>query len=134
MGAFFVGPLIRTARSCPLPLQPLRQWVAEKLGLDDECLTPLDRMTRMKSFSQHEIDLRWMSGGRRIRIVGTSPTIMLSINDVFQGWFANPKGACDALDPLAALDLKSLTFRRLSVVMNLKTFYHHVCNLVRQQS
>ena len=55
-------------------------------------------MTRMKSFSQHEIDLRWMSGGRRIRIVGTSPTIMLSINDVFQGWFANPKGACDALD------------------------------------
>ena len=98
MGAFFVGPLIRTARSCPLPLQPLRQWVAEKLGLDDECLTPLDRMTRMKSFSQHEIDLRWMSGGRRIRIVGTSPTIMLSINDVFQGWFANPKGACDALD------------------------------------
>ena len=98
MGAFFVGPLIRTARSCPLPLQPLRQWVAEKLGLDDECLTPLDRMTRMKSFSQHEIDLRWMSGGRRIRIVGTRPTIMLSVNDVFQGWFANPKGACDALD------------------------------------
>lgn len=98
MGAFFVGPLVRTARSCPLPLQPLREWIAENWGLDDECLTPLDRMTRMKSFSQHEIDLRWMSGGRRIRIVGTSPTIMLSINDVFQGWFANPKGACDALD------------------------------------
>ena len=55
-------------------------------------------MTRMKPFSQQEIDLRWMSGGRRIRIVGTSPTIMLSVNDVFQGWFANPQGACDALD------------------------------------
>ena len=52
----------------------------------------------MKYMNEHEVNIQMMRGGKRVHIIGTAPTIMLSINDVFQGWFANPKGACDALD------------------------------------
>ncbi|MDA7665538.1 hypothetical protein N8648_03225 [Verrucomicrobia bacterium] len=39
-----------------------------------------------------------MKAGRRIRIVGTRPTIMLSVNDVFKGWFENTDDAWKALE------------------------------------
>mgnify|MGYP004025256395 FL=1 len=52
----------------------------------------------MKLISEHEIDIRLMKAGRRIRIVGTQPTIMLSVNDVFKGWFENTDDAWKALE------------------------------------
>ena len=52
----------------------------------------------MKLLSEHEIDIRLMKAGRRIRIVGTRPTIMLSVNDVFKGWFENSDDAWKALE------------------------------------
>jgi hypothetical protein len=52
----------------------------------------------MKLFSEHEVDIRMMKGGRRIRIVGTRPTVMLSVNDVFKGWFEDTDGAWKALE------------------------------------
>lgn len=52
----------------------------------------------MKLFSEHEVDIRMMKAGRRIRIVGTRPTIMLSVNDVFRGWFADTDDAWKALE------------------------------------
>jgi hypothetical protein len=52
----------------------------------------------MKLFSEHEVDIRIMKAGRRIRIVGTRPTIMLSVNDVFKGWFEDTDGAWKALE------------------------------------
>ncbi|MBT3595009.1 MAG: hypothetical protein HN505_03475 [Verrucomicrobia bacterium] len=52
----------------------------------------------MKLLSENEIDIRLMKAGRRIRIVGTRPTIMLSVNDVFKGWFENSDDAWKALE------------------------------------
>lgn len=52
----------------------------------------------MKLFSEHEVDIRIMRGGRRIRIVGTRPTIMLSVDDVFKGWYEDTDRAWKALD------------------------------------
>ncbi|MDC0325409.1 hypothetical protein OAM01_01465 [bacterium] len=52
----------------------------------------------MKLFSEHEVDIRMMKAGRRIRIVGTRPTIMLSVNDVFRGWFPDTDDAWKALE------------------------------------
>ena len=52
----------------------------------------------MKLISEQEIDIRLMKAGRRIRIVGTQPTIMLSVNDVFKGWFENTDDAWKALE------------------------------------
>ena len=52
----------------------------------------------MKLLSEHEIDIRLMKAGRRIRIVGTQPTIMLAVNDVFKGWFENTDDAWKALE------------------------------------
>jgi len=52
----------------------------------------------MKLLSEHEIDIRLMKAGRRIRIVGTRPTIMLSVNDVFKGWFESTDDAWKALE------------------------------------
>ena len=39
-----------------------------------------------------------MKAGRRIRIVGTRPTIMLSVNDIFRGWFPDTDGALKAVE------------------------------------
>lgn len=52
----------------------------------------------MKLFSEHEVDIRMMKAGRRIRIVGTRPTIMLSVNDVFRGWYEDTDSAWKALE------------------------------------
>ena len=59
---------------------------------------PLIKSGAMKPSSKHEVDIRMMRGGHRIRIVGTRPTIMLSINDVFKGWFEDTDRAWKALD------------------------------------
>ena len=52
----------------------------------------------MKLFSEHEVDIRMMKAGRRIRIVGTRPTIMLTVNDIFRGWFPDTDGALKAVE------------------------------------
>ncbi len=66
----------------------------------------------MKLFSEHEVDIRMMKAGRRIRIVGTRPTIMLSVNDVFKGWFEDTDGAWKALEKNRLLNKDSRNTNR----------------------
>ena len=51
----------------------------------------------MKCRSEHEVDIQMMRGGRRIRIIGSRPTIMLSVNEVFRGWYEDTDHAWNAL-------------------------------------
>jgi hypothetical protein len=70
-------------------------------GLASQCLIPNSMMACMKYMSEHEVNIQMMRGGKRVHIIGTAPTIMLSINDTFQGWFADTHGAWSAFNSLS---------------------------------